>query len=82
MHKRLCNVRTTTKCRMTNAVVVDNRLSRPRNRSVVVIVCHVNVLDDSTAIDSLTGDAGADWYLSALDDLITDLFAGEILDLL
>ncbi len=43
-----------------------------------------NVLNDalSGSADTFTGGNGQDWYFSALDDLITDLAQGEILDLL
>ncbi len=41
-----------------------------------------NVLNDGGADDTLTGGIGDDWYFRALDDAITDLFAGEIIDLL
>ena len=50
--------------------------------SLASLKAGINVLNDSGAIDTLTGAAGTDWYLHALDDVITDLFAGEILDLL
>ncbi len=50
--------------------------------SLASLQAGINVLDDSAAIDTLTGDAGTDWYLRALDDVITDLFAGETIDLL
>ena len=36
----------------------------------------------NSGIDSLTGGDGQDWYFRSLDDVITDLFAGETLDLL
>ena len=42
----------------------------------------INVLNDAGEDDSLTGGAGTNWYLKALDDMITDLLAGEILDVL
>ena len=42
----------------------------------------VNVLNDAAAIDTLTGGGGTDWYFRALDDVITDLLAGESLDVL
>ena len=43
-----------------------------------------NVLNDSTSgsVDTMTGGLGDDWFFKALDDVITDLFAGEIFDLL
>jgi Ca2+-binding RTX toxin-like protein len=48
----------------------------------VSLKAKINVLDDAVADDALTGGSGTDWYLQALDDLITDLVAGEIFDLL
>ena len=42
----------------------------------------VNVFNDAAAVDTLTGGSGKDWFFRALDDVITDLFAGETLDLL
>ena len=49
---------------------------------VVSLKAKVNVLNDSGAVDSLTGGLGDDWYFRALDDAITDLFAGEFVDVL
>jgi Ca2+-binding RTX toxin-like protein len=40
----------------------------------------VNVLNDGGEDDSLNGGPGTDWYFLAVDDVITDLFAGEIKD--
>ena len=40
------------------------------------------MLNDAGEDDSLTGGAGMDWYFKAVDDVITDLFAGEITDTL
>ncbi len=42
----------------------------------------IDVLNDAGEDDSLTGGANSDWYFRALDDVITDLFAGEIQDVL
>jgi Ca2+-binding RTX toxin-like protein len=39
-----------------------------------------NVLDDGGDDDSLTGGSGTDWYFRAIDDVITDLLAGELTD--
>ena len=51
---------------------------------VVSLKAKVNVLNDSTsgAVDSLDGGNGEDWFFKAVDDVITDLFAEESLDLL
>lgn len=42
----------------------------------------INVLDDAAAVDRLAGGSNADWYFRALNDIISDLVAGEILDVL
>jgi Ca2+-binding RTX toxin-like protein len=42
----------------------------------------VNVLKDTGEVESLTGGSGRDWYFRAVDDVITDLFANELVDLL
>ena len=42
----------------------------------------VNVVNDAGENDSLTGGTGTNWYFRAVDDVITDLFAGETIDLL
>ena len=41
-----------------------------------------DVLNDAGEDDSLAGGTGTDWYFRALDDAITGLFAGEIIDVL
>ena len=38
--------------------------------------------EDAGEDDVLVGATGTDWFFRAVDDVITDLFAGEILDLL
>jgi Ca2+-binding RTX toxin-like protein len=42
----------------------------------------INVVTDAGEDDILAGDADLDWYFSALNDTISDLFAGEITDAL
>ncbi|MBL8817101.1 MAG: hypothetical protein JNL58_13820 [Planctomyces sp.] len=43
----------------------------------------VTVRNDSVgSVDSLTGGTGDDWFFKALDDVLTDLFAGETVDAL
>ncbi|MFO1002246.1 MAG: choice-of-anchor Q domain-containing protein [Planctomycetaceae bacterium] len=49
---------------------------------VVSLKSTINVLNDAGEDDSLTGGTGTDWYFRAVDDVITDLFAGEIIDVL
>jgi uncharacterized delta-60 repeat protein len=50
--------------------------------STASLKAKVNVLTDTSAIDSLTGGGGTDWYFRALDDVITDLLATENIDVL
>jgi len=49
---------------------------------VVALTAGSTVLDDAGADDSLTGGLGNDWYFRAVDDAITDLAIGELVDLL
>jgi Ca2+-binding RTX toxin-like protein len=42
----------------------------------------VNVLNDAGEDDSLVGGNGTDWYFRALDDVVTGLVTGEVLDVL
>ena len=42
----------------------------------------INVLNDGGEDDVMVGGTDTDWFFRALDDVITDLVAGEILDLL
>ena len=42
----------------------------------------INVFNDAGEDDNLTGGLGTDWYFRALDDVITDLLAGETIDAL
>jgi Ca2+-binding RTX toxin-like protein len=46
----------------------------------VSLIAKTNVLN--SGVDSLTGGADNDWYFRSLDDLITDLVGGELIDLL
>ena len=41
-----------------------------------------NVVNDFNDVDRLTGGEGEDWYFRAVDDVITDLLAGELVDAL
>ena len=50
--------------------------------SGVSLKARINVLNDGGADDTFTGGTGTDWFFRALDDVIIDLFAGEILDLI
>lgn len=49
---------------------------------VVSLKATLNVLNDAGEDDVLTGGSGTDWFLKMLDDTITDLFAGEMVDAL
>ena len=49
---------------------------------IVSLRAKLNVLNDAGEDDILTGGSGNDWFLKALDDTITDLFAGELVDVL
>jgi Ca2+-binding RTX toxin-like protein len=42
----------------------------------------VDVLNDAGEDDSVIGGSSTDWYFRAIDDVLTDLFAGEVVDLL
>jgi Ca2+-binding RTX toxin-like protein len=48
----------------------------------VSLKAKINVLDDAAAVDRLAGGGNADWYFRALNDIISDLVTGEILDVL
>jgi Ca2+-binding RTX toxin-like protein len=50
--------------------------------SLASLQAGISVLDDGADADTLTGNSGTDWYFRALDDIISDLFAGEFEDLL
>ena len=49
---------------------------------IVSLKATINVLNDAGEDDSLTGGANSDWFFRAMDDVFTDLFAGEITDVL
>ncbi len=49
---------------------------------VVSLKARTNVLNDAGEDDSLTGGSNSDWFFRAVDDVITDLFAGELIDVL
>ena len=62
-----------------------NRVSKLRagvGTPTVSLKAKTNVLKDSSPSDSLTGGSGTDWFFKAVDDALTDLLAGEELDLL
>jgi Ca2+-binding RTX toxin-like protein len=48
----------------------------------VSLKAKVNVLNDAGEDDSLVGGNGTDWYFRALDDVVTGLVIGEVLDIL
>ena len=49
---------------------------------LVSLKARTNVLNDAGEDDVLYGGTGIDWFIRAADDVIADLFSGEILDLL
>jgi ELWxxDGT repeat protein len=49
---------------------------------LVSLKAKVNALNDAGEDDILTGGANSDWYFRAVDDAITDLFAGELIGVL
>ena len=49
---------------------------------VVSLKAKTNVVNDAGEDDVLTGGTGTDWYFRAVDDAISDLFAGETIDVL
>ena len=49
---------------------------------IVTLKAKTSVLNDAGDDDKLTGGASNDWYLKATDDLISDLFSGEVTDVL
>ncbi len=49
---------------------------------IVSLKAKTNVLNDAGEDDSLTGGGDTDWFFRAVDDIITDLFAGELIDVL
>jgi Ca2+-binding RTX toxin-like protein len=59
-----------------------NALTTGTGSPAVSLEAQVNVLNDSGDNDTLTGGTGTDWYFRAVDDVITDLVAGEEIDLL
>jgi Ca2+-binding RTX toxin-like protein len=42
----------------------------------------INVLNDAGEDDVLVGGTGTDWFFRAVDDVIADLFAGELIEVL
>ncbi len=59
-----------------------NNLRSGVGASGISLKATINVLNDGGEHDVLTGNAGQDWYFRALDDVITDLVAGEMVDVL
>jgi CSLREA domain-containing protein len=48
----------------------------------VSLAANTTVLNDNGELDVLTGGAELDWYFQAVDDAVSDLFAGELVDAL
>ncbi len=59
-----------------------NNLRTGVGASSVSLKAKVNVQNDSGEDDMLVGGNGTDWYFRALDDVVTGLATGEILDIL
>lgn len=72
----------------TEWISVNSYVTRASNLSAGVgssgasLKKKINVLNDSGADDTLTGGLDDDWFFRALDDVITDLFAGELINVL
>ena len=49
---------------------------------LVSLKATINVLNDAGEDDVLFGGTDTDWFFRAVDDVITDLFAGELIDVL
>jgi Ca2+-binding RTX toxin-like protein len=63
----------------------DTRITNLRagvGAPAVSLKAKVNVLNDAGEDDSLVGGNGTDWYFRALDDVVTGLVIGEVLDIL
>ena len=62
-----------------------SRIANLRNgvgNPVVSLKAKKNVVNDAGEDDTLTGGSGLDWYFRAVDDALSDLFAGETIDVL
>ena len=62
----------------TRVVSLRTGVSSP----IVSLKAKLNVLNDAGEDDNLTGGSATDWFLKALDDTISDLFSGELTDVL
>ena len=49
---------------------------------LVSLKAKINVLNDAGEDDVIVGGTNSDWFFRALDDVITDLVAGELIDVL
>jgi len=49
---------------------------------LVSLKAKINVLNDAGENDVIAGGTNSDWFFRALDDVITDLVAGELIDVL
>ena len=49
---------------------------------LVSLKARINVLNDAGEDDVMVGAGNSDWFFRALDDVITDLVAGELIDVL
>jgi len=75
----------TLRTQWTSGISYSTRIANIRagvGSSIFSLKAKTNVLNDAGEDDLLTGGTGTDWYFRAVDDVITDLFAGEIIDVL
>ncbi len=72
------NAWTSAQTYATRVVSLRTGVSSP----IVSLKAKLNVLNDAGEDDNLTGGSATDWFLKALDDTISDLFSGELTDVL
>ena len=80
-HSNLNTLRTQWISRNAYAARIANLRAGVGN-PVVSLKARINVFNDAGEDDVMTGGPNADWFLRALDDVITDLVAGELIDVL
>ena len=77
----LSNLRTTWISTDTYEARITN-LRAGVGSPTVSLTAKINVLKDAGEDDVLVGAIGTDWFFRAVDDVIADLFAGEVFDVL
>ena len=80
----LCNLHTLRTHWISGNAYADaiSNLRAGVGNPLVSLKAKINVLNDAGERDVLYGGTGADFFFRAVDDVITDLFAGEIIDVL